>query len=440
MRTSAFKARLCALVAAISVTAACHAAADEVVAAADQDATATKASETAEPAAKSVRTRFILALSEKVDFQVLTLSGPNRVVVELPDVDVELPKMGDKPIGVIKAFRSGLAAPGRMRVVIDVTQPVIVDKTNITKAADGSYNLALEILPLDQALNFEAIKARSNGDAASASKTYAAPYGLGAGSLQPPLPRPASTRAERDARTFKPIIVLDPGHGGYDSGAVKLGTVEKEVVLAFSHVLRDQLEKSGRYKIMMTRDDDTFIPLDERTRYAERNKANLFIAIHADYADGGASRIRGATIYSLRDGAAKALERSTKGIVAKSVLTADELDTVKRVGDVDAVKDILADFAERDVELTHERTGMFAKTVIENMGENTPLRTDPRQQAGFRVLKTAQFPSVLIELAYVTNRDDAANLKSDAWRQKVARSIVDAIDNYFANELSRIPM
>ncbi|MBL7489231.1 N-acetylmuramoyl-L-alanine amidase, partial [Frankia sp. AgW1.1] len=239
---------------------------------------------------------------------------------------------------------------------------------------------------------------------------------------------------------FKPIIVLDPGHGGFDSGAEKRGIVEKNVVLAFGLVLRDLLEKTGRYKVLMTRSDDTFIPLDERTRFAEKNKANLFIAIHADYSDGG-SRARGATIYSLRDGVAKKLEKSAKGEIARNVLSPDEIDTVKSAnGDVNAVRDILADLADRDVELTHERTGMFAKSVIENMGESTPLRDEPEQQAAFRVLKTAQFPSVLIELAYVTNPKDASNLKSDEWREKVAQSIVAAVENYFSRDIARLPM
>jgi N-acetylmuramoyl-L-alanine amidase len=211
-------------------------------------------------------------------------------------------------------------------------------------------------------------------------------------------------------------------------------------VLAFSLVLRDQLEKTGRYKVLMTRHDDTFIPLDDRTKYAERNRANLFIAIHADYSDNG-SRARGATIYTLRDAVAKNLERSAKGNAADNVLSQEEIDTVKKISDdVGAVRNILTDLAERDLEMTHERTGMFAKTVIENMGESTPMRNEPDQQAAFRVLKTAQFPSVLIELAYVTNKQDASNLKSDEWREKVAQSIVSAIDNYFSHEIARLPM
>jgi N-acetylmuramoyl-L-alanine amidase len=380
--------------------------------------------------AKILRTRFVVGLDHRVDYQIFSLSNPNRVVVELPEVNVQLPTLdGDKPVGIVKTFRAGLAAAGKTRIVIDVTQPVIVESSKIAEDKNGQLRLSLVILPVDAAV------------ATAARKGFATPpSGLGAGSLQPPLPRLAESPRAREAKAFRPIIVLDPGHGGYDSGAEKFGTVEKDVVLAFGHVLRDLLEKTGRYKILMTRSDDTFIPLDERTAFAERNKASLFIAIHADYSDGG-SRARGATIYSLRDGVAKSLERSAKGSAAQKVLSANEIDTVKSTsGDVDAVKNILADLADRDVQMTHERTGMFAKTVIENMGESTPLRTEPEQQAAFRVLKTAQFPSVLIELAYVTNRDDAINLKSDDWREKVAQSIVSAIDNYFSHDIARMPM
>jgi N-acetylmuramoyl-L-alanine amidase len=379
------------------------------------------------PAHRVIGTRFVIGLDSKVDYQVFSLSNPNRVIVELPEVNVQLPTLeGNTPTGLVKTFRAGLAAAGKTRVVIDVTQPVIVESSTIVKEKDGQFRLALVILPADSA-------------ATRQPHGFAQPSGLGAIGLQPPLPRRAESPKERAAKTFKPIIVLDPGHGGYDSGAEKLGTVEKDVVLAFGLVLRDLLEKTGRYKVMMTRSDDTFIPLDERTTYAERNKASLFIAIHADYSDEG-SRARGATIYSLRDGVAKSLERSAKGSSQK-LLSENEIDTVKSVnGDVDTVKDILADLANRDLELTHERTGMFAKTVIETMGESTPLRNEPEQQAAFRVLKTAQFPSVLIELAYVTNREDANNLKSGGWREKVAQSIVTAIDNYFSHDLARMPM
>jgi N-acetylmuramoyl-L-alanine amidase len=287
---------------------------------------------------KVLRTRFVVGLERKVDYQVFAISNPNRVVIELPDINMQLPAVdAEKPVGLVRAVRAGLAAPGKTRIVIGVTQPVVVESSNVEQDDKGLARLAIVIRPAASVMS------------GAGTKGFAQPSGLGAMGLQPPLPRPAVKPTERAAKAFRPIIVLDPGHGGYDSGAVKFGTVEKNVVLAFSLVLRDQLEKTGRYKVLMTRDDDTFIPLDDRTKYAERNKANLFIAIHADYSDNG-SRARGATIYTLRDGVAKNLERSAKGNASDNVLSPEEIDTVKKVSDdVSAVRGILADLAERDL-------------------------------------------------------------------------------------------
>ena len=190
----------------------------------------------------------------------------------------------------------------------------------------------------------------------------------------------------------------------------------------------------------MTRDTDVFVPLDERRAFGEKHQAALFIAVHADYATTSA---RGATIYSLRENVANSLKRSAKGDVSEHLLSDGELSAVEKASgskEVSAVKDILADFAGREVETTQERTNIFSRSVIEHMGETTSLREKPDQQAAFRVLKTAQFPSVLIELAYVTNKEDAKLLKSDAWRGKVADSITTAVENYFSHQIARLPM
>lgn len=263
--------------------------------------------------------------------------------------------------------------------------------------------------------------------------------GLGAVGLQPPLPRPALRPDQRANNVFKPIIVIDPGHGGHDSGAQKYGTVEKDVVLAFSLRLRDKLEASGRYKVLMTRNDDSFVELDERRDFADRSKAALFIAVHADYAGSQAS---GATIYSLRDNVATELQRAAKGRVGSEVLSGKELSTVRAEADdeVSSVKSFLTDLALKELVVNHERTKVFAGAVVETMGATTTMMNNPDREAGFRVLKSAKMPSVLIELAYVTNRSDAANLKSDAWRDKVSGSIVTALDNYFSYHTSRLPM
>jgi N-acetylmuramoyl-L-alanine amidase len=373
------------------------------------------------------RTRFLIGLEESVQYQVFSLSNPNRVIVQLPEVKMQLPNApGETAVGLVKSFSAGISAPGKARVVIFVTEPVVVESSKLEPAADGkSHNLALEIVPAEKAK-------------AAKKPLSPAPYALGAAGLQPPLPLPAVRRDVLAARAFKPVIVIDPGHGGHDSGGMKNGTVEKDVVLAFSKVLRDKIEARGQYKVLLTRDTDVFVELDARREFAERNKAALFIAVHADYAS---TQARGATIYSLRENVATQLERSAKGAVSKNVLSATEIAVVKKAsGDVDVVKGILADLAERDLDLTRERTNVFSRSVVEYMGSSTGMRNDPDQQAAFRVLKTAQFPSVLIELAYVTNKEDAELLKSDSWRGKVADSIVTAVENYFSHQIARLPM
>jgi N-acetylmuramoyl-L-alanine amidase len=260
---------------------------------------------------------------------------------------------------------------------------------------------------------------------------------LGAGGLQPPMPRPAVSPQVQNERKFKPVIVIDPGHGGDDTGAQRNGTVEKNVVLAFSLKLREKLNATGRYKVLLTRETDVFVELNKRREFAEHNLAQLFVAVHADYAQ---SRARGATIYSLREGVANALQRSARG-EASEILSDKELAAAKPVdGDIGAIKGFLADLVRLEVERNRDRTSVFVKSVIEYMGESTNLKDNPDRSAAFVVIKSAKVPSILVELGYVTNEEDAELLKSDAWREKVSTSIVTAIDNYFSHQLARLPM
>jgi N-acetylmuramoyl-L-alanine amidase len=378
-------------------------------------------------AGSSARTRFVVALEKVADFQVFSLQNPNRVIIDLPDIKVQLPSMPEKEgVGLIKSFRGGLAAPGKMRVVIDVTDPVVVESAKLEPGKPGGpQRLIVEIVPVEGA------KSTSPRPFATASLGKA-----GLSAIQPPVPRPAQRRT---ASTWKPVIVLDPGHGGSDSGAERHGTVEKEVVLAFGKALRDKLNTTNRYKVLMTRDTDTFIPLEERREFAEEHQAALFIAIHADYVS--RSNVRGATIYSLREGVANNLARSSRGETSDDLLTSSQLATMKAIGsDAGAVRSILADLVQRETLATKDRTGTFVKSVIEYMGQSTELKDSPDRSAAFAVLKTAKVPAVLIELAYVSNKEDAALLKSDKWRAKVADSIVTAIDNYFSHQVARLPM
>ena len=387
------------------------------------------------------RTRFLIGLPNTANFEVFSLTGPNRVVIEVEETKLRLPSQpAATPVGLVKSFRAGESGASKTRVILEVTEPVIVSSTQIEKTADGKgQQLVVEITPCP--LSTASINEESPAvHRASTTAIEPPPFALGAAGLQPPLPRPAVPPAVLAEKAFKPIIVIDPGHGGHDSGAEKNGAVEKDIVLAFGKTLADKLKATGRFKVLMTRDTDVFVPLDERVSFAERNKANLFIAIHCDYADTG-SVANGATIYSLRESQADSLRRSTKGEISSNILSRAEAEIVKQVSDdVDAVKSILSDLAGREVDATHDRTSVFARSVIEGMGASTALRNEPDQTAGFRVLKTAQFPSVLIELAYVTNKQDAENLKSDIWRDKVSDSIMTAIDKYFSSQMAQLPM
>jgi N-acetylmuramoyl-L-alanine amidase len=376
------------------------------------------------------RTRFIIGLERAVDFQVFALTNPNRVFVDLPDVKLQLPALpSEAPVGLVKFFRGGLSAPGKARVVIDVTGPVIIERSSIEK--DGkAARLVLEMAAAESG--------DANGQDGRSSGSIAAPYALGAAGLQPPVPKPALSPRARAEAMYRPVIVIDPGHGGDDTGATRHGTVEKDVVLAFSLKLRDKLQSTGRYKVLLTRETDTFVELNARREFAERPLASLFVAVHADYAQ---SNARGATIYSLRDSVASSLQRSARGEVSEHVLSDQEITALKNSdGDVSAVKAILSDLARREVDMTRDRTSVFVKSVIEFMGESTGLKDNPDRSAAFVVLKSAKVPSILIELGYVTNEADAQLLKSERWREKVSSSIVTAIENYFSHQLARLPM
>ena len=382
------------------------------------------------------RTRFVIGLEGAAKFQVFSLSRPNRVVVEIPNVKLLLPSQPrDAKSGLITSFRSGVAAKNKVRIVINVAAPVIVENTLLMKTAVGQsgHVLSLDIVPVVQrsrAVVLAAMKSRVSGLGAGGVATFRL--------MQPPSPRPAQTSKQLRARSFKPVIVIDPGHGGRDSGAEKYGVQEKDAVLAFSLMLRAKLMATGRYRVLMTRNKDVFVTLNGRRKFADKNKAALFIAVHADYASTNAS---GATVYSLRERVARRLKLSAKRDVTRNALGSTERRALHASAPgARIVRGILADLASREVDVTRHRTDLFTKAVIRQMGKSTLLRSQPHRSAAFKVIKTAKMPSVLIELAYVSNRRDARRLQSRRWRSKVSGSIVLAVDNYFSHSLSRVPM
>jgi N-acetylmuramoyl-L-alanine amidase len=218
--------------------------------------------------------------------------------------------------------------------------------------------------------------------------------------------------------SLKKVIVIDPGHGGHDPGAVGAQGFEKDVNLAAALALKERLERSSRYQVVLTRNDDTYVPLQDRVRIAQRSGADLFISLHSD--SGGDASVRGASVYTLSDKASNRAARFVKqdDWFMKASLTGDR-----------GVQDILFDLTQRN---TKNRSAAFANTLVSHIDGKAPLLRRSQRDAGFMVLLAPDVPAVLLEMGFVTNAEDEAFLRDPAQRKRLMGSVGDAIDDYFA--------
>ena len=360
------------------------------------------------------QTRFVVDLSRKVDIRAFTLADPYRVVIDLPQVSFQLPpKAGERGRGLVKAFRFGLVMPGGSRIVLDVTGPVRVEKAFVLDPSDGQpARLVLDLVGIDREAFLRA----------AAVDNRVAPEGA-----KKPEPQSSSSRDQR------PIIVLDPGHGGIDTGTrAPSGETEKGVVLDIALMLRDKLEKSGKYRVVMTRTDDSFVALADRVRLARSRNAQLFISIHCDALARGEGEAEGATIYTLSDHATDAAAAR----LADAENRADVISGVDLSVEPDDIADILIDLAQRE---TRTFSLQFAKTAATELKSAARMHKHPLKSAGFRVLKAPDVPSVLIELGYVSNHQDLKQLMSEKWRMRAGDAIVQAVNTYFTTRLAGGP-
>ena len=223
-------------------------------------------------------------------------------------------------------------------------------------------------------------------------------------------------------------MVIDPGHGGIDNGTQAGAETEKSIVLAFGLALRDRIEKGGKYRVIMTRTDDTFVPLGERVRIARNQSAALFVSIHADALPRGEGDAQGATIYTLSDHASDVeAER-----LAESENKADAIAGVNLTEEPTDVADILIDLAQRE---TRTFSNRFARLLMGEMKGSVRMHKHPLKSAGFRVLKAPDVPSVLIELGYVSNKSDLRQLMSESWRSRTVGLVAQAVDTFFAKRV-----
>jgi N-acetylmuramoyl-L-alanine amidase len=357
------------------------------------------------------QTRLVIDISHKIDMRAFALADPYRVVIEIPQVDFQLPPdTGERGRGIIKAFRYGLVMSGQSRIVLDLTGPVRVTKAFVLDPVDGQpARMVLDLVAVDR-------------------ETF-----LRAAAIDNHLPRPADrgpAHFEERTADSRPVVVLDPGHGGIDPGTrAPSGELEKDLVLEFASMLRAKLEATGKYRVMMTRTDDTFVELSERVRFARQRQAQLLISIHCDALARGEGEAEGATVYTLSD---KATDAEAQRL-ADTENRADVIAGVDLAAEPDEIADILIDLAQRE---TRTFSAHFARNVVKEMRSAARLHKRPQRSAGFRVLKAADVPSVLIELGYVSNARDLKQLVSESWRSRTGDAIVHAVHTYFTTRLA----
>jgi N-acetylmuramoyl-L-alanine amidase len=357
------------------------------------------------------QTRMIMDLSHKMEVRAFTLAHPYRVVIDMPQVTFQLPAgAGETGRGLIKAYRFGLVMQGGSRMVIDLARPARVDKAFVLDAAnDQPARLVLDLSGTDREsfLRTVALENRASG-------------------TRKVEPHPEQ-KANGDSR---PLVVIDPGHGGIDNGTkAASGELEKTIVLEFSLMLRDKIEKAGKYRVAMTRTDDTFVALGDRVQLARSRQAALFISIHADALRRGDGDAHGATVYTLS-------ERPSDAIAARLAEAENQADAIAGIDLSSEPKDvagILIDLARRETKTFSQQ---FAQAVVSELKKSARLHQHPLKSAGFVVLKAPDVPSVLVELGYVTNKADLKSLISTEWRDRTADLIVRAVDTFFKTRLA----
>ncbi len=344
--------------------------------------------------------RLTMALSRPVDVKVSVMAAPDRVIVDLPSVNFQItPAATRRNAGFVSAYRFGLFTSDRARIIIDLAQPAIVARAEVRERRGGFGELIVELKRVS----------RAEFQAAAAAERH-----------EPELPAGPPAKPAGDLRQ---VVVIDPGHGGIDPGAVVASVAEKSVVLAFGLALRDQLEAAGRYRVLMTRDDDRFVPLGERVKLARGAGADLFISIHADSLT-QAQEVRGATVYT---GSERATDAESARLAAKEN-QADAVAGLDAAEDVQDVAGILMDLAKRE---TRTFSSLFARNLVEKLGGSVRMHKVPLRSAGFRVLTAPDVPSVLIELGYMSSPKDAELLNSPEWRAQAVTAVRTAVDGYF---------
>jgi N-acetylmuramoyl-L-alanine amidase len=385
-------------------------------------------------------TRLVFDLSDPVDFKISALADPYRVIIDLPEVAWG---PGQKPlpsnVGQMQKLRYGQSKPGSGRIVVETAGPAAVEKAFMIAPGgeSKSHRLVVDLVPTSrEALLSAPANPNESLEVALATSINALVAGTKSASAAPPPPAatppapvatpvafPIPPRKPQQARSKK-VIVIDPGHGGVDPGAVGIsGIYEKEITLGVALAMRDAFVKSGRYKVVLTRDQDVFLPLKERVTVARDAGADLFISIHANTVKD--ARIRGLSVYTLSEQASD----KEAAMLAEQENKADLIAGIDLSNESSEVTNILIDLAQREA---MNQSSRFASLLVKEWAPTTSLLPNAHRFAGFAVLKAPDVPSVLVELGFLSNRQDEQSLMTKRYREKLASSALEAVDGYFS--------
>lgn len=329
-------------------------------------------------------------------------SGGKPVILALPGVPVGADKQG-RGLGLVAGWSLDSVA-GAARVRLQLAGPAQVRRRFVLPPTDG-VSVYRYVIDLD---NGKAAPVRTAAVAASAPPRPAArPQAL-----------PVTPVVNAAPLRKRKVIVIDAGHGGHDPGALGSDSREKDINLAAAKMLRAKLERTGRYKVVMTRDTDTFVPLETRVQIARRADADLFISLHSD--SGSDPMMRGATVYTLSD---KGSDRVARNVMADN----DWFINVNLPGRDRAVNQILLDLTQR---ATRNHSSAFAEDLLDHISDRAMSHSGHRD-AGFVVLLAPDVPAVLLEMGFITNPEDERLLNDPRQRSHMMGEVADAIDAYF---------
>lgn len=344
--------------------------------------------------------RLVVELTEKPLFTPFLLKNPYRIVIDMENTDiaedVAIPAYGK---GFISAVRVGVSEKNSARIVADLNTSAVITKTLVLPPSTISkWRLSFDIKPISEEDFDKSIdkQKKTNNKSASPKKNA--------------------------VKMKKPLIMIDPGHGGKDPGAISVtGTYEKHITLQMAKELQNKLLKTGKYNVLLTRDRDKALALRQRVQIARDARADIFISIHADSARN--RNAKGLSVYTLSEissdrEAAELAERENK---ADAVIGMDFSDKTPEVAT------ILIDLARRN---TMNNSSVLADHVVKEMKQRVKVLPDAHRFAGFAVLKAPDIPSILVEIGYLSNREEEAKLKRPEYRARLATAIQDALEEF----------